>query len=270
MANFYSDSEIMALDVRRQTTGSVPLMRPERRLLYAESERASAKGGRLPVVRFDPRVKLLVLVLINVVIFASPDLETEWLCMGMIAVVLMLMGCWRQLWIGLLVYAVLMGALYLCALSDNFLTAFISMTIICIRKIMPTVFFASGLIATTKVGDLVSAMQKLHIPKVIVIPFTVTLRFFPTAREEFAAIRDAALLRGLRFGMERTLVPMMLRCANIAEELSAASVTRGIESAERRTSMRELRFGAPDVALAAVFLALGVLSVMGGAPVLYG
>jgi energy-coupling factor transport system permease protein len=190
--------------------------------------------------------------------------------MGMVAVLLLVMGCLRQLWYGLLIYAVLMAVFYLCTLADNFFTAFVSMTIICIRKIMPTVFFASGLMATTKVGDLVSAMQKLHIPKVIVIPFTVTLRFFPTAKEEFAAIRDAARLRGLRFSMERTLVPMMLRCANIAEELSAASVTRGIESIGKRTSMRELKFGLPDAVMAAVFLALGIFAVMGGVPLLYG
>ncbi|MDR1206342.1 MAG: energy-coupling factor transporter transmembrane protein EcfT [Peptococcaceae bacterium] len=220
-------------------------------------------------IMLDPRVKLLILVLINVVVFVSPDLHTEWLCMGMIAVVLALTGCWRQLLRGLLVYAVMMGVLYLCGLSANFLTAFVSMTLICFRKIMPTVFFASGLMATTTVGDLVSAMQKLRIPKVVVIPFTVTLRFFPTAREEFAAIRDAARLRGLRFSMERTLVPMMLRCASIAEELSAASVTRGIESAGKRTSMRELRLHTLDFGVAAVFTVLAAFSVMGGIPILY-
>ncbi|MDR0518789.1 MAG: energy-coupling factor transporter transmembrane protein EcfT [Clostridiales Family XIII bacterium] len=221
-------------------------------------------------LRFDPRVKLLILVLINVVVFASPDMATEWLCMGMIAVLLALMGCWRQLSLGLLVYAGMMGVLYLCGLFDNFLTAFISMTIVCFRKIMPTVFFASGLLATTKVGELVSAMQSMRVPKVIVIPFTVTLRFFPTAREEFSAILDAARLRGLRFSMERTLIPMMLRCANIAEELSAASVTRGIESAKKRTSMRELHLKAPDFCVGVVFVALAVFSVMGGVLVLYG
>jgi energy-coupling factor transport system permease protein len=126
------------------------------------------------------------------------------------------------------------------------------------------------MMATTTVGDLVSAMQKLHIPRVIIIPFTVMLRFFPTAREEFAAIRDAAKLRGLSFSMERTLVPMMLRCANIAEELSAAAVTRGIESTRARTSIRELRFRAPDAVLSCAFLMLSVLSVVRGVPALYG
>jgi energy-coupling factor transport system permease protein len=221
-------------------------------------------------LRFDPRVKLLILVPINVVVFASPDMATEWLCMSLIAVLLALMGCWRQLFVGLAVYAGMMGALYLCGLFDNVLTAFVSMTIVCFRKIMPTVFFASGLMATTKVGELVSAMQSMRIPKVIVIPFTVTLRFFPTAREEFSAIRDAARLRGLRFSMERTLIPMMLRCANIAEELSAASVTRGIECAKKRTSMREPHMKAPDFCVGAGFAALTVLSVMGGVPRLYG
>jgi energy-coupling factor transport system permease protein len=76
-------------------------------------------------------------------------------------------------------------------------------------------------------------------------------------------------LRGLRFSMERTIVPMMLRCANIAEELSAASVTRGIESAKKRTSMRDLRFGAADFGISAVFLALSALAVIGGVPAVW-
>jgi energy-coupling factor transport system permease protein len=233
-------------------------------------EKTLDKGGAFVRIPLDPRTKLLVLVLINIVMFASRDLHTEWLCIGMIAVLLMLMGCLSQLWRGLLVYTGMMLALYLCSLTSNPLVSFFSLTIICFRKIMPTVFFASGLIATTKVGDLVSGMQRLHIPKMIVIPFTVTLRFFPTAVEEFAAIRDAARLRGLRPGMERTLVPMIMRSANIAEELSAASVTRGIESAGKRTSMRELRMSAWDFSVAAAFIALAVLSVAGGAPILYG
>jgi energy-coupling factor transporter transmembrane protein EcfT len=121
-----------------------------------------AKGMAEMKMALDPRVKLLVLMLINAVIFASPDLQTEWLRMGMIAAVLALMGCWRQLMRGLLVYAGMMGALRLCGLAGNFFTAFVGMAIVCFRKIMPTVFFASGLMATTKVGDLVSAMQKLR------------------------------------------------------------------------------------------------------------
>jgi energy-coupling factor transport system permease protein len=159
----------------------------------------------------------------------------------------------------------MMCALYLCTFADNFLTAFVSMTIICFRKIMPTVFFASGMLATTKVSDLIGGMQKLHIPKVIVIPFAVTLRFFPTAKEEFSCIRDAMKLRGLAFSVERALVPLMLRSANIAEELSAAAVTRGIESDLKRSSMNELRMKFPDWSARALFVGFSIFAIVGGA-----
>jgi energy-coupling factor transport system permease protein len=47
--------------------------------------------------------------------------------------------------------------------------------------------------------------------------------------------------------IENTLIPMMLRSAAIAEELSAAAVTRGIDSSRRRTSLYLLHFGILDV-----------------------
>lgn len=235
------------------------------------------RGG----LSLDPRTKLLILVFINVIIFTCPDLYTEWFCIALIAAVLLLMGAFRQTLRGLLFYAAMMGLLYVCGIIPGFLSTFISMMVICFRRVMPTVMFASGLIATTKVSDLVSALQKLYVPKSIIIPFAVTLRFFPTAKEEFSCIRDAMKLRGIGFDLkniftrpltllECVLVPMMLRCASIAEELSAAAVTRGIESETRRTSLRELSFQAADAASSAAFAALSVVTVLGGIGILYG
>jgi energy-coupling factor transport system permease protein len=230
----------------------------------------------------DPRAKLLILVLVNVFIITSPDLRTEAVGVGMIALTILAMGAWRSAVKAVLIYAGMLGALYLCALfPNNLVTAVVSMILVCFRKIAPTLFFAGGMIATTKVGELVSAMQRLRIPKPVVITFAVTLRFFPTAREEFAAIRDAMRLRGIGLSagnvltrpltvMECVLIPMMMRCATIAEELSAAAVTRGIESDGRRTSLSELRMRAPDYLASALFVALVVFSARGGVPSLYG
>ena len=229
----------------------------------------------------DPRAKLLILVLINVFIVTSPDLPTEAAGVALVALAVLAMGAWRAAVKAALIYAGMLGALYLCGLfPNNPLSAFVSMIMICFRKIAPTLFFAGGMIATTKVGELVSAMQKLHIPKPVVITFAVTLRFFPTAKEEFDAIRDAMRLRGIGISagnmlarpltvMECALIPMMMRCAVIAEELSAAAVTRGIESEGKRTSVNELRMRLPDYLVSALFAALVVFSAMGGAPLLY-
>jgi energy-coupling factor transport system permease protein len=125
------------------------------------------------------------------------------------------------------------------------------------------------------VGDLVSALQKIRIPRSITIPFAVTLRFFPTVKVEFLCIRDAMKLRGIRLNLknilgrpftllESILVPLIFRCANIAEELSAAAVTRGIErEGRRRTSLRDLTFRRGDAAASAVFAAFSVAAVLG-------
>ncbi|MDR2247979.1 MAG: energy-coupling factor transporter transmembrane protein EcfT [Treponema sp.] len=221
----------------------------------------------------DPRTKLLILVFINMVIFTCPDLYTEWLCMALISAILLLMGAYCQTVRGLAIYAIIMVILYVCGLVPGFLANFVFMMMICFRRIMPAIFFASGLIATTRVSDIISALQKLHMPKSIIIPFAVTLRFFPTAKEEFLHIRDAMKLRGISISvknivtrpltlLERIAVPMILRCANIAEELSAAAVTRGIESEGRRTSLRELNLHAADAASSAAFATLSVVTVL--------
>jgi energy-coupling factor transport system permease protein len=230
--------------------------------------------------RLDPRAKLAVLALINIFIITSPDPLTEAAGVALVALTVLAMGSARSFVKAVSFYAGMLAALYVCGLfPDNYLSAFVTMIAVCFRKIAPTLFFAGGMIATTKVGELVSAMQKLRIPKSVVITFAVTLRFFPTAKEEFASIKDAMRLRGIGLSagnaltrpltvMECVLIPMMMRCATIAEELSAAAVTRGIESGGGRTSAVELKMRMGDWVVVAVFLALTIFSAMGGAPLL--
>jgi energy-coupling factor transport system permease protein len=155
------------------------------------------------------------------------------------------------------------------------LAAFISMLVICFRKIMPTVYLASGLIATTRVSELVCALQKLRLPQSVIITLAVTLRFFPTVKEEFDCIRDAMRLRGIGLTakniltrplsvMECVFVPLIMRCAQIADELSAAAVVRGIDSTAKRSTLLQIALRPVDALVAAAFTALGLLSVLSG------
>jgi energy-coupling factor transport system permease protein len=241
---------------------------------------ASAQTAAMKL-SLDPRAKLFILVLVNIFIITSPDLRTEALGVGLVALAVLAMGALKSFAKTVLMYAGMLGVLYLCGMfPSNPVSAVVSMIMVCFRKIAPTLFVAGGMIATTKVGELVSAMQKLRIPKPIVITFAVTLRFFPTAKEEFAAIRDAMRLRGIGLSaanvlarpltvMECVLIPMMMRCATIAEELSAAAVTRGIETGGQRSSINELHMRLPDYLAPALFAALVVFSAMGGVQSLY-
>lgn len=111
-------------------------------------------------------------------------------------------------------------------------------------------------VTTTTVSELVAAMERLHIPKQVTIPMAVMFRFFPTMMEEWAAIGDAMKMRGihLRGGkavsiLEYRLVPMLMCCVKIGEELSAASLTRGLGGPVKRTNICEIGLHVQDMIL---------------------
>ena len=134
---------------------------------------------------------------------------------------------------------------------------------------MPAMITAWYVVRTTKIGEFVCAMQKMHIPDGITISLAVVMRFFPTIKEEYAAIRDAMKMRGIMLGggnaagmIEYRMIPLLFSCVNIGDELSAAAVTRGLGGKVKRTSAQTLRIGAADILLILLFTAaLGVFVV---------
>lgn len=111
------------------------------------------------------------------------------------------------------------------------------------------------LISTTKVSEFVASMEKIHIPQSIVIPISVVFRFFPTLKEEYAAICDAMKMRQITMlkspikMLEYRIVPLMIEASKIGEELSAAALTRGLGAPVKRTNICELGFGILDMVL---------------------
>ena len=132
---------------------------------------------------------------------------------------------------------------------------------------------AGLVIATTKVGEFLSAMARLHVPKKLTIPIAVMLRYLPTIREDWHYIKDAMRLRDVSptfFGFLKTpamtvnciYVPLLTAASKAADELSIASVTRGIENPKPRTCLVKIQMRAADLltmALFAVFLAAEIV-----------
>lgn len=120
------------------------------------------------------------------------------------------------------------------------------------RLFMPTIMAFMLLFQTTKISEFMSAFEKLHVPYVVVIPFTVMFRFFPTVQEEWRGIRQAMSFRGIGMGAkglilhpirsaEHILVPLLFSCVAIMDELVAASLARGLDSDKKRTCYFELK-----------------------------
>ena len=121
------------------------------------------------------------------------------------------------------------------------------------------------LISTTTVSEFVAAMERIHVPQKVVIPLSVVFRFFPTVKEEYAAIRDAMKMRGITTFrspmkmLEYRVVPLMMSIAKIGEELSAAALTRGLGAPEKRTNICNIGFGLLDI----VFAIISILGWIG-------
>ncbi|AOA00225.1 energy-coupling factor transporter transmembrane protein EcfT [Carnobacterium divergens] len=132
-------------------------------------------------------------------------------------------------------------------------------------------FMAGMVLSQTPPGELIAALQKCKVPRVVVIPLAVGLRFIPTIRQEFLMIMDVMRLRGIAptvwnlwrhpiLTFEYLLVPLVIRSLTIADDISMAAVTRGIENPGLRTSLREIKFKKADYfVITLLFIWVGVV-----------
>lgn len=221
----------------------------------------------------DPRTKLFILLLVNFTGFTISGFYLEITCMALVAVTMLYHRLYLTCLKLLSVYCLLWLLFFISMEYPNMLVNMLSVMFIMVRKMYPIISFGLLLIVTTRVGELIAALQKLHIPKTIIIPLVITLRFFPTMREEFASITDAMKVRGIAISfshvlthpllvLEHILVPMILRLSVVAEELSAAAVARGIDCQEKRSSYFPLGFHLADGVFLLLFGAMFVMVLL--------
>ena len=122
------------------------------------------------------------------------------------------------------------------------------------------------MIGTTQVSEFMAALNRMHIPKSVVIPVTVMIRYIPMIQEDWGYIKDSMKMRDVApsfFGVithpsqtvECVYVPLMMAASKMADEISAAAVTRGIETPKPRTCMKQIHFGIADIFVALAFTA---------------
>lgn len=219
----------------------------------------------------DPRTKILVLIFINLISLSLNRLEIEAALIILICLALLWQKMFKTCFKYLVVYSLTIAVFIISLKYQNSLTAMLAILCIIIRKTLPVFMFASSLISKTKVSQLIAAMQKVKVPKGIIIVFAIIIRFFPTLKEEFVLVTDAMKVRGIRFSFinlffkpimltESVIIPIMMRISSIAEELSAASITRGIDSKTERTSYYEVSLNFADYLFLSLFFLLTITS----------
>lgn len=229
------------------------------------------------IKKIDPRTKLFLLIVINIIMMGGKISGTFTffrIIIAMIPFLLMVNEKWYRkaaMYFVLYAYSFSMER-YILTNIQTTLLIIILFTTGMISRFLASAMMAYYLMKTTTVSEFVTAMEKMHIPMVIVIPFAVMFRFFPTIKEEWHDIRFAMKMRGILTlkrnpfdTLEYALVPLFMSISKIAEELSAASMAKCLTVKGKRTHIVEIGFSFFDFLLFSIgIFELGIFSFFGG------
>ena len=137
------------------------------------------------------------------------------------------------------------------------------------RKVLACSLMAYATVATTRVGEFMSALARLRAPRGLTIPLAVALRYAPAVREDWAFIRDAMRMRGISPGpvsllaspgrtVDCVYVPLLMSAGRVSDELSMAAIARGIDNPVARTCY--LRIAMRPVDWLMLLLGLGAVA----------
>lgn len=200
----------------------------------------------------DPRAQLLLLIIVNIIAFTYKNPLVEFIVIGMLAILLVYCNCEKSALKWLIFFGILVSIqYYLIPILPKILVIMFTILTIYVRKIFPCLMVGTMIVKTVPVRFLIIALRKWHLPQSIIIPLSITLRYFPAIKEEHRYIKDVMKLRkinGLGQKLECLVVPLLMSAVGTADELSAAAITRGIENPIEKTCVVDLKFYPRDYA----------------------
>ncbi len=217
-------------------------------------------------MKLDPRTKLFILAFTGVLIFMNHRVEVEVL---FIAVPFILFVALKEF-----DFVIKQSILFLFLLAVQMIfTPYLPPGVggilyifsMYVRKLIPCIMLGKYIITTTKVSQFMAALNKMRIPKGLSIALTISLRYLPTMKEEWAYIKDAMLLRGISSSfpgfiknplktLEYVYVPMLVSASKISDEITQAAITRGIDHVSRRTCIEKVGFTLRDLGIFVVYI----------------
>ena len=176
-------------------------------------------------------------------------------------------------------WAVKMNIIYIIVAYLNALLRYVQVPILLMLtsiigvaalKLIPVIMVGLWVLRTTYMDDLIVAFQRMRFPQAVTIPLVVMFRYVPTLRIEYRQIRSTMDIRGISDTLwkrlshplatiEYILIPLLMRCLKVTDELAASGTTRGLELECKRYALRPIRFAWPEI----VVSLLGVLFLAG-------
>ena len=235
-------------------SGDFGLRRAGRAVRPAHDEKAlSESGDRGMRFRMDPRAKLYLLLLANLMLFFHVGTGAEAVATGLFLLLFFLSGHTRTgIRLSVVYFGLLAIDLFVVPLAgEGVLLNLLSLVSVGVRMMLPCIITGAYAFSTTTIGELTAALRRMHVPESVIIPCAVVVRFFPTVQEDYHQIHNAMALRGIAEGkgalllhpmqsLEYILMPLLMNGNNVAQDLSVAALTKGIGLLGTHTCMTEL------------------------------
>lgn len=209
----------------------------------------------------DPRCKLLLLISIGFVsYFINGDLPGLLLTAGFGIFIAAGSGMrWSVKMLLIYIIASYLNGL-LRYLTVPGLSVIMNVFGVTVLKLLPIVMVGYWILYTTYIDDLIVSLQRMRVPQSITIPLAVLFRYLPTLAIEYRMIRNTMDIRGICdtwwkrvrhpiLTVEYLLIPLLMRCLKVADELSASGTTRGMERQGTRYSLNNIRFSGRNYAV---------------------
>lgn len=207
-------------------------------------------------LKLDPRTKIFMTASVSIVLISGGvtgfDGMARILLALLPAILLISENKWKSsfLYIAMFSIASFSESVFLLH-SQGFLSFIILICSSLVTRFIPGLIAGYYLISTTTVSEFNCAMKRMHVSDTISIPFSVMFRFIPTILEESQSINSAMKMRGIKKNtiiknpilyLEYKIVPLLMSVVKVGEELSAASITKGLGSKCKRTNICDIGF----------------------------
>ena len=138
--------------------------------------------------------------------------------------------------------------------SIPILSVMMSVFGVTILKLVPIAMMGIWILRTTHMDDLMVSLQRLRLPQAVTIPRVGNVSgYIPTLWIEYRMIRNTMAIRGISdtawkrifhpiLTIEYILVPLLMRCLKVTDELAASGTTRGLELEEKRYALNPIHF----------------------------
>ena len=220
------------------------------------------------MLKLDIRVKILVLILANILMFKMMTLNLHLVIAVLFTLYLGVNSNFRRMMNLFLIYEMYFSHTVTLKVIDSFLL----LTSLMYKTLYFPLCAGIALVSSSKVSELICFLRQIRLPKKVIIVLAVLFRFFPVLLTDYKLIRNSLKIKGIGVNrgyyllhpikfFEYVFVPYVIISTNIANELSVSCLCRGLDNENEPTSFVELKFKIQDY-IFSILVIIGFVYIM--------